>query len=60
MTSLGALEQIQAGKLRPIAVASARRLPELPHVPTMAEAGLDDFEVSSWNGLAAPPARPSR
>ena len=57
-TSLGALEQIQAGKLRPIAVAYAKRLPELPDVPTMAEAGLDDFEVSSWNGLAAPAGTP--
>lgn len=58
MTSLGALEQIQAGKLRPIAVAYAKRLPELPEVPTMAEAGLDNFEVSSWNGLAAPAGTP--
>ncbi len=58
MTSLGALEQIQAGKLRPIAVASAKRLPELPEVPTMSEAGLDNFEVSSWNGLAAPAGTP--
>jgi tripartite-type tricarboxylate transporter receptor subunit TctC len=58
MTSLGALEQIQAGKLRPLAVAYAKRLPELPDVPTMAEAGLDDFEVSSWNGLAAPAGTP--
>jgi tripartite-type tricarboxylate transporter receptor subunit TctC len=58
MTSLGALEQIQAGKLRPIAVAYAKRLPELPDVPTMAEAGLENFEVSSWNGLAAPAGTP--
>ena len=58
MTSLGALEQIQAGKLRPIAVAYSKRLPELPEVPTMAEAGLDNFEVSSWNGLAAPAGTP--
>ena len=57
-TSLGALEHIQAGKLRPIAVAYGKRLPELPDVPTMAEAGLDDFEVSSWNGLAAPAGTP--
>ncbi len=57
-TSLGALDQIQAGKLRPIAVAYAKRLPELPDVPTMAEAGLADFEVSSWNGLAAPAGTP--
>jgi tripartite-type tricarboxylate transporter receptor subunit TctC len=58
-TSLGALEHIQAGKLRPLAVAYAQRLPELPDVPTMAEAGLADFEVSSWNGLAAPAGTPA-
>ncbi len=57
-TSLGALDHIQAGKLRPIAVAYGKRLPELPDVPTMAEAGLEDFEVSSWNGLAAPAGTP--
>lgn len=58
MTSLGAIAQMQAGQLRPIAVAYSKRLPELPDVPTMAEAGLANFEVSSWNGLAAPAGTP--
>jgi tripartite-type tricarboxylate transporter receptor subunit TctC len=58
MAALGALGQIQSGQLRPIAVAHAKRLAELPDVPTMAEAGLADFEVSSWNGLAAPRGTP--
>lgn len=58
MTSLGALGHMQSGQLRPIAVAYAKRLPELPNVPTMAEAGLKDFEVNSWNGLAAPKGTP--
>ena len=58
MVALGALGPIQKGQLRPIAVANARRLAELPDVPTMAEAGLTDFEVSSWNGLAAPTGTP--
>jgi tripartite-type tricarboxylate transporter receptor subunit TctC len=58
MTSLGALAQMQNGQLRPIAVAHSRRLAELPDVPTMAEAGMADFEVSSWNGLAAPVGTP--
>jgi tripartite-type tricarboxylate transporter receptor subunit TctC len=58
MTSLGAIGQMQSGHLRPIAVAHSRRLPELPDVPTMAEAGMADFEVSSWNGLAAPTGTP--
>ena len=58
MTSLSAVGPMQKGQLRPIAVASDTRLPELPDVPTMAEAGLPDFEVSSWNGLAAPAGTP--
>jgi tripartite-type tricarboxylate transporter receptor subunit TctC len=49
---------MQAGRLKPIAVAATRRLPQLPNVPTMAEAGLPDFEVSSWNGLLAPVRTP--
>ncbi len=58
MTSLGLGQHIQSGKLRAIAVASPKRLPELPDVPTTAEAGLPDFHVLSWNGLAAPAATP--
>jgi tripartite-type tricarboxylate transporter receptor subunit TctC len=58
MVALGALGPMQKGQLRPIAVAHSRRLAELPDLPTMAEAGLTDFEVSSWNGLAAPRGTP--
>jgi tripartite-type tricarboxylate transporter receptor subunit TctC len=58
MTALSAIPQMQSGKLRPIAVCGPRRLPQLPDVPTMAEAGMADFEVSSWNGLAAPAGTP--
>jgi len=58
MTTLGVLQQMQSGQVRPIAVAYSSRLPELPDVPTMAEAGVPDFEVVSWNGLAAPAGTP--
>ena len=58
MTTAGALPSIAAGRLRPIAVAGLTRLPQLPDVPTMAEAGIPDFEVSSWNGLFAPAGTP--
>jgi tripartite-type tricarboxylate transporter receptor subunit TctC len=58
MVSLGALGPMQRGQLRPIAIAHSSRLAELPDVPTMAEAGMPDFEVSSWNGLAAPRGTP--
>ena len=58
MTAAGALPSINAGRLRPIAVAGVQRLPQLPDVPTMAQAGVPDFEVSSWNGLFAPAGTP--
>ena len=57
-TSLGVMPHMEGGRLRPIAVASAQRLPDLPNVPTMKEAGLPDFHVLSWNGLAAPAGTP--
>jgi tripartite-type tricarboxylate transporter receptor subunit TctC len=49
---------IKGGKLKPIAVTSARRSPLLPDVPTLAESGVAGFDVTSWNGLAAPAATP--
>jgi len=49
-----ALPHIKAGKLRPLAVTTARRVPMLPDVPTMVEAGFPDFEVSSMFGILAP------
>jgi len=58
MTTLGVLEHMQSGAVKPLAVAYRERLPELPNVPTMAEAGIADFEVVSWNGLAAPADTP--
>jgi tripartite-type tricarboxylate transporter receptor subunit TctC len=58
MTSLGLGQHVQTGKLHAIAVASPKRLPDLPNVPTMAEAGLPNFNVLSWNGLAAPARTP--
>ena len=53
-TALSAIPHLQSGKLNVIAVAAHKRMSLLPNVPTMAEAGLADFEVSSWNGLYAP------
>ena len=58
-TALSAIPQMQAGKVKPIAVAANKRLPQIPNVPTMAEAGFADFEVSSWNGLVAPIKTPA-
>lgn len=49
-----AMGQIQAGKLRPLAVTSARRSTALPDVPTVAELGYPGFDVSTWYGLFMP------
>jgi tripartite-type tricarboxylate transporter receptor subunit TctC len=49
-----AMPHIKSGKLRPIAVASAQRLPQLPDVPTIAEAGVPGYESGAWYGLVAP------
>lgn len=49
---------IKSGKLKPIAVSSLQRAPGLPQVPTVAEAGLRDFEVLTWYGLFAPASTP--
>jgi len=53
-----AVPQIRAGKLRALAVALPRRSASLPEVPTMAEAGVPDFEISGWAGLFAPAGTP--
>ena len=52
------LPHIKAGKLRAVAVASPKRLPQLPDVPTFDEAGLKGFEASSWFGVVAPAGTP--
>ena len=44
---------IKSGKVVPLAVTSAKRLPALPDVPTMAEAGYPQYAVSVWYGVAA-------
>lgn len=48
------LPHIKEGKLRAIAITSAKRIDALPDVPVMKEAGMDDFEVSAWFGVWAP------
>jgi tripartite-type tricarboxylate transporter receptor subunit TctC len=52
------LPLIQAGKLRALAVTSAKRWPELPDVPTMRESGDDQFPTEVWFNLMAPAATP--
>lgn len=53
-----ALPLVRAGKVRPLAVLSERRVPALPDVPTAKEAGVDNFQVSIWYGMFVPAATP--
>ncbi|WP_312568239.1 tripartite tricarboxylate transporter substrate binding protein [Comamonas sp.] len=46
-----AIQHVRSGKLIPIAVTTAKRSPELPNVPTIAEAGVPGYEATSWFGL---------
>jgi tripartite-type tricarboxylate transporter receptor subunit TctC len=58
MTSMSALPHLKSGNPHPIAVASLKRLSQLPDVPTFAESGFPGFEAQSWNGLFAPAKTP--
>ncbi len=53
-----AMPHIRAGKLRPLAVTSAKRSAALPDVPTVEEAGFKGYEASSWFGVLAPAGTP--
>ena len=50
--------QMQAGKLRALAVTTAKRFPLLPDLPTIAESGYPGFEALAWNGVMVPAATP--
>ncbi len=50
----GMLPHIKTGKLRPLGVTGSKRSPELPNVPTIAEAGIKGYEMVAWFGVAGP------
>jgi tripartite-type tricarboxylate transporter receptor subunit TctC len=52
------MELMESGKVRAIAVATAKRIPAMPNVPTLDEAGLKGFSYNSWFGLMAPAGTP--
>jgi len=54
----GMLQHIKAGKLRALAVTSAKRSPELPDLPTVAQAGVKGYDVTAWFGVAGPKGMP--
>lgn len=51
-------EHGKTGRMRPLAVSSRQRLPNLPDLPTLAEAGVPQFEATVWNGILAPAGTP--
>lgn len=53
------LQYVKAGKMRPLAITSEKRSPLLPDVPTLAEAGVPDLVVTSWQGVVAPKGLPA-
>jgi tripartite-type tricarboxylate transporter receptor subunit TctC len=53
-----ALAHLKSGRLRPLGMTSAKRFPQSPEVPTIAEAGIPGYQVDSWNGLLAPAGTP--
>ena len=57
-TMADVVEHIRGGKLRALAVTSARRIPVLPEVPTMVESGIPGYEATAWIGVLAPAATP--
>jgi len=58
-TNVATVPQVQAGKIKALALTSSRRLASLPGVPTMAEAGLPGFELSAWIAVVAPRGLPA-
>ena len=53
-----ALSHLKAGRLKPLAVSTAKRWPELPEVPTVSEAGVPGYEATLWLNVAAPAGTP--
>jgi tripartite-type tricarboxylate transporter receptor subunit TctC len=57
LTDVGS--QIKSGRVKPLAVTTLKRAELLPNVPTMVEAGVPEFEITSWFGLLAPASTPA-
>ncbi|HEY4980801.1 MAG TPA: tripartite tricarboxylate transporter substrate binding protein [Pseudolabrys sp.] len=59
MELASAIKLHQGGRARILAVATAKRVANLPDIPTLGEVGITDFESSAWNAIAAPPKTPA-
>jgi tripartite-type tricarboxylate transporter receptor subunit TctC len=58
-TTSGAMGLIKGGQLRPLAVTTLKRTPNLPDVPTIDELGIKGFDATTWHGLVAPAGTPA-
>jgi tripartite-type tricarboxylate transporter receptor subunit TctC len=56
---VSSMPHVEAGKLRALAVTSAKRFASVPRLPTIAESGVPGYDAISWNGIAAPAATPA-
>lgn len=59
-TIIGTIQHVKAGRLRWLAISTAKRSAAVPELPTVAEAGVPGFEVQGWYGILAPAATPKR
>ena len=59
MELASAIKLHETGRARILAVATAKRIPNLPDIPTLNEAGIKGFESGTWNAIAAPPKTPA-
>jgi len=57
-TPTAVMQYVEAGKVKPLAVASRERIALLPNVPTLAESGMSGFDVTIWFGIAGPAKTP--
>lgn len=58
-TAASILPHVRSGKLQPLAIARAQRLPDFPQIPTFSEAGLSGYEVNAWYSMHAPAGVPA-
>jgi tripartite-type tricarboxylate transporter receptor subunit TctC len=58
-TAIGVMPHVQSGRLKPLAISTKERFPPMPDLPSVAEAGLKDFDASSWNGVVMPAGAPA-
>ena len=57
--AVAVMPQVRSGRIKALAVTSAARSAVAPELPTLAEAGLKDFEITSWFGLFVPSSTPA-